>query len=157
MSLPHGCTPGPCTGRSPVPPGDAAAHLHPRRRPRSPSSALMSPHQEEVTRTWTKDWHGGPPLGRGGAPGAVRGSTHNKGYPHEKGYRMGLNGSVPLTSCRPEIPECAWANASSLARSPMLFDAGSGARPRVESTPIALPPGERKPEPESPGMPGLTV
>ena len=39
----------------------------------------------------------------------------------------------------------------------MLFDAGSGARPSVESTPTALPSALMNPLPESPGMPGVTV
>src|SRR6476620_188049 len=71
--------------------------------------------------------------------------------------RTGANGSVPFTRVRPEMPEFACANASSLARSPMLFDAGSGARPSVERTPIALPSALMKPVPESPGMPGVIV
>ena len=39
----------------------------------------------------------------------------------------------------------------------MLLEAGSGARPSVDSVPIAVPPALRNPEPESPGMPGVTV
>ena len=34
---------------------------------------------------------------------------------------------------------------------------GSGARPSVDRVPTALPPADRKPEPESPGTPGVTV
>ena len=39
----------------------------------------------------------------------------------------------------------------------MLLDSGSGARPSVDRTPIALPSAETNAEPESPGTPGVTV
>ena len=44
-----------------------------------------------------------------------------------------------------------------MRRLPTPFEPASGARATVDSTPNALPLASMKPEPESPGMPGLTV
>src|SRR5690242_12284919 len=69
--------------------------------------------------------------------------------------RLVWNGTSPLTT----LTDWPWAaaHASSRGRSPTPLEPASGAMATVLSTPAAWPDALRKPEPESPGMPGVAV